>query len=511
MTRKEAQTLLDSLAERLEYYRSEKAITAYAPLNFDLKKRIEDLEEQIQNLRNLLAQSQAENIEFPNLARLKKLAFMDLEAQDKSEFIKVSYSFLKDCKNVVKDSVINAKTVHIGDVNYLEIDKINKADIDKKGNIILQDINGATIHIAVNNLTEVIEILQKQGKINEKMLEKLGQLPAQEFSDYDYFQIGMQAFKHNQYADTSLPLAGKNVDVLSKKALKKLFAQELVKKHFIKHRVSEKTDTTQKLKVLNLMSNGWVLKGTFLCLANVEQIRSVSSSAHTSKFFSFEDTKGLRTGITEFIQGNLIEQFEQMIAHIKQNLYLLRDIDTRTDDYQIPEKVFTELLANAFIHRDYHPQVLSPTKVELYPDRMEIYNAGQFPPEIDLEKIGEIANSVVINPEIVQLFFLHGLVETSAKGIKRSQEILKSRQMKPAVFEQTETYVKVTIYKQKKSNHLDYAYLLIDEKRISEFFDWAEKFEQNQNLTDIKQEFISGKYGNDFYERLKVLAKMIFV
>ncbi|MCC5944180.1 MAG: hypothetical protein JJT94_04545, partial [Bernardetiaceae bacterium] len=118
MTRKEAQTLLDSLYERLEYYRSEKAITAYAPLNFDLKKRIEDLEEQIQNLRNLLAQSQAENIEFPNLARLKKMAFMDLEAQDKSEFIKVSYSFLKDCKNVVKDSVINAKTVHIGDKIY---------------------------------------------------------------------------------------------------------------------------------------------------------------------------------------------------------------------------------------------------------------------------------------------------------------------------------------------------------------------------------------------------------
>ncbi|WP_027003041.1 NB-ARC domain-containing protein, partial [Hugenholtzia roseola] len=120
MNREQAQKIIDSLLERLEYYRSEKAMTAYAPLNFDLKKRIEELEVQIQNLRNLLAQSQAETINLPNLERLKKLAFMDLEKQDKEEFIKVYYSFLQDCKNVVKDSVINAQNVHIGDKIYYD-------------------------------------------------------------------------------------------------------------------------------------------------------------------------------------------------------------------------------------------------------------------------------------------------------------------------------------------------------------------------------------------------------
>ncbi|WP_027001516.1 hypothetical protein [Hugenholtzia roseola] len=118
MSKEQTQKILNSLLERLEYYRSEKAITAYAPFKFDLKKRIEELEVQIENLQNLLAQSQAETINLPNLERLKKLAFMDLEEQNKEEFIKVYHSFLQDCKNVVNNSVINAKNVQIGDNYY---------------------------------------------------------------------------------------------------------------------------------------------------------------------------------------------------------------------------------------------------------------------------------------------------------------------------------------------------------------------------------------------------------
>jgi hypothetical protein len=289
--------------------------------------------------------------------------------------------------------------------NLKKIGQLNEVKVDGNGNLVLQDINGSTIHISFNDLTEVMDILQKQGKITDKIGAELAKLADKHLSEYDIFLPSLYAFKHNQQADTSLPLAGKTVETLGKKNIKKLFAQERVKKHFQKHKITAKIDTTQKLKALNLMSNGLVLKGTFLCLASVEQIRSVSSNAHTSKFFTFEDTEGLRTGITEFVQGNLIEQFEQMIGHIKQNLYLVRDIDSRTEDYQIPEKVFTELLANAFVHRTYANETLYQTKVELYPNRLEIYNAGKFADEIELDKIGEIDNSVVINPEIVQLYF----------------------------------------------------------------------------------------------------------
>jgi hypothetical protein len=141
MKRNETEKLLNSLLERLEYYRNENVITAYAPLKFDLKKRIDDLEEQIENLRNLLMQSPAEEIDFPNLERLKKLAFMDVENQDKEEFMEVSYSFLQDCKNVVKDSVINAQgDVHIGDNNSSTVtNNRNNTVIGNQGNVHIGD------------------------------------------------------------------------------------------------------------------------------------------------------------------------------------------------------------------------------------------------------------------------------------------------------------------------------------------------------------------------------------
>ncbi len=78
----------------------------------------------------------------------------------------------------------------------------------------------------------------------------------------------------------------KTTDTLNNKPLKKLFARKRVKQYLCKHRVVSKSEIAKKLKALNLMTSGSVLKGTFLCLAEVEQIRSVSQNAQVAKFFS---------------------------------------------------------------------------------------------------------------------------------------------------------------------------------------------------------------------------------
>lgn len=331
-------------------------------------------------------------------------------------------------------------------------------------------------------------------------------------SEYDLFVNDIQQYQHNQFSTTSMPLIGKTVEQLDKKAVKKLFAQKRVKTHFAIHKIKNNTDTNQKLKALNLMTNGYVLKGTFLCLASMDQIRSVSQNANTSKFFVFEDKQGLRTAITEFVSGNLIEQFEQMLTHIKRNIYLIRNIDTRTEDYEIPEKVFTELLANAFVHRKYEPDVLTDIKVEIYPDRMEISNPGQFAENIDLKNIIDNNKSFIINPEIVQVFFLNNYVETAAKGIKRSQEALMSYGLPLATFEQKNGYVKVVIEKtkkQKNSEILDSAYKLIGEKDIAAYFALMETQTDNPILNNLQQEFIAGSVDDLFFNRLKVFTASV--
>lgn len=288
-----------------------------------------------------------------------------------------------------------------------------------------------------------------RNKIHWALLEFLRDLELRngEVSEYDLFNQDIERYKFNQISSTSQPLIGKTVDFLNKSALKKLFAQNRVKRHFSIHQVKNSVAAEAKLKSLQLMANGYVLKGTFLCLADTEQIRSVSHNAYLSKFFVFEDLKGMRTAVAEFVTGNLIGQFEAMLGHLKRHLYLHRNIDTRTEDFEIPETVFTELLANAFIHRTYESDVLTDIKVEIYPDRIEISNPGQFPESIDLKHTEDNNKSFVVNPEIVQTFFLHNFVETAAKGIARSQHTLASQRMEPAVFEQKKGYVNVIIYR----------------------------------------------------------------
>jgi predicted HTH transcriptional regulator len=331
-------------------------------------------------------------------------------------------------------------------------------------------------------------------------------------SDYDLFVIDIQRYQHNQFSTTSTPLVGKTVELLDKKAVKKLLAQKRVKTHFAIHKVKSNADTQQKLKALNLMTNGYVLKGTFLCLANMEQIRAVSQNANTSKFFVFEDKQGLRTAITEFVSGNLVDQFEQILNHIKRNIYLIRNIETRTEDYEIPEQVFTELLANAFVHRSYEADVLTDIKVEIYPDRMEISNPGQFADTIDLKNITDNNKSFIINPEIVQVFFLNNYVETASKGIKRSQEALLSYGLPLATFEQKNGYVKVVIPKIKKPQAhtlLDKAYTLIEQKDMAAYFALMDVQTDNPMLNTLREEFIAGAVNDLFFTRLKVFTASV--
>ncbi|WP_375561771.1 ATP-binding protein [Bernardetia sp. OM2101] len=388
--------------------------------------------------------------------------------------------------------------------------RIDEAEKDVNA-INLQENTEATLVQAKKRLEELQEEVRKL-KIN--LENNLGIVS--KYTDYDDFIIDVKHFTHNQKATTSLPLAGKTVETLDKNSLDKLFSLELVKRHFLLHNL-QTNDLNHRLKVLNLITNGLVLKGTFLCLSNIEQIRSVSQNAYISKFFVFEDNEGLRTFINEFVQGNLIEQFEQMIRHIKNNLYIIRDIETRTGDYQIPEKVFTELVANAFIHRSYEENVLNPTKVEIYPNRMEITNAGNFPDSIQIEDLQNSQytdTSFIINPEVVQVFFLHEFVETAGKGIKRSQAILENKKMKKAIFEQKIGYVKTTIYKNKPKDSNEYQlseiYALIDENRFIDVFEWLDN--QNINSSSIQQlksEFINGITDTNFSNRLKLLVKEI--
>jgi predicted HTH transcriptional regulator len=219
----------------------------------------------------------------------------------------------------------------------------------------------------------------------------------------------------------------------------------------------------------------------------------------------------MNTKVVKLVAGSLIQQFQQIIDHITGNLYLHRDIDTRTDDYEIPEKVFTELLANAFIHSNYADDAITGIKVEIYPDRMVFYNPGVIQENIR-QNLENNKISYIVNPEIVKLFFLHNIVETAGSGIARVQKTLNDYGMLPAKVEQKAGYVIVTVFKYKKPYidpqlELEKAYQLIEKQQIAEFFVFMERHIGNDDtLTTLQKQFIKGASDALFFNRLKAFA-----
>jgi tetratricopeptide (TPR) repeat protein len=273
-------------------------------------------------------------------------------------------------------------------------------------------------------------------------------------TELDEYRKNIRIIDTNRKASTSEVLIEKSLNDLDQDQLTGFFALERVRAQFLGN---ELNSIEGQLCHLDLLSPQNALKkGTFLCFG--KHIDGICPTA-SSKFFVFTDKKGVNPLKTEWVRGNLITQYEKMLEHLMKNLYLVRDIySDKKEDYEIPHSIFRELLANAFIHRDYSWDIKSSIQVELYPDRLEVKNPGTLPEEIDQEKLGEIDMSYARNIEIQLIFFLYKFVERAGKGIRILQETLKKEEFKPAVITDNKRgrYVKVIVYKKAVTKKEDY-------------------------------------------------------
>jgi predicted HTH transcriptional regulator len=271
-----------------------------------------------------------------------------------------------------------------------------------------------------NKTTPYIKLKQK---IEEKNIERKSEL--------DEFYLYTEIKELNQYAESSRAIVGKTVNGLDKKALNSLFKTEQTKNHFLKHKINRNASVETKLKELYLMSNGYVIKGTYLCLCSASEIRAINTTADYISFGVYDSLDRTKIKIADDFHGNLIYQFEQAESALLLALGSLQIIDLlkRISDYSIPAFVVRELIANAIVHRDYSENANIHTTIELYTDRFVVRNAGKFPDHINPDDIENI-QSKPINKEIARIFFLHGIVQKKGSVIQRVQTKLKEREKK---------------------------------------------------------------------------------
>ncbi|MBX7243575.1 MAG: hypothetical protein K1X92_17685 [Bacteroidia bacterium] len=275
--------------------------------------------------------------------------------------------------------------------------------------------------------------------------------PAQEDKLTEYQRISHK-ISHNRGIGTTGVLLDKTVADLEERELLRLFQQERVINELESNGI-DLYDTTvhQRLVALSLADNGHLFKGTFLCLGKRNQVSNLHYTAGESKFTHYKGTERSFILSMEDVKGCLIQQYERMMQLLRTNIPLSRDRNRNEDEYEIPMVAIRELVANAFVHRDYGQEVKSFIQIELYDDRLEIKSPGQLPEELNLVNI---EGTLLINPTIMAVFHLYKYVEKRGSGITQAQAALREKGLEMAKIENipSPAIVKVTIYRKQTQN-----------------------------------------------------------
>jgi len=117
-------------------------------------------------------------------------------------------------------------------------------------------------------------------------------------------------------------------------------------------------------------------------------------------------------------EGPVFEMLDQILAIVRQHTpvaSLFRGGLRRIDQPAYPEEAVREGLVNAFAHRDY-ADFSGSVAVDLYPEKLRIWNAGQLPPGIKVGDLKREHPSMPRNPDIVQVFWLREYMERVGRG-----------------------------------------------------------------------------------------------
>lgn len=144
---------------------------------------------------------------------------------------------------------------------------------------------------------------------------------------------------------------------------------------------------------------------------------------------------------------DIINNVEDSISFLKKHLRLEYHFPTgqlrRKEILEIPEDALREALVNAVTHRNYRAREISVT-VEIFDDRVEIYNFGVLPKKLKKSEFGK--KSVPRNKLIAQLMLRAKYIEKMGTGIKKMRRLVRQAKLNPIKFNFT-NFTTVTFYR----------------------------------------------------------------
>jgi ATP-dependent DNA helicase RecG len=194
--------------------------------------------------------------------------------------------------------------------------------------------------------------------------------------------------------------------------------KSFLQKALSKQRISESAagaDTLSLLKNLKLVNEqGELLLAALLLFGKEPDKYALSAYFKIGRFGqSHADLK-----FQDIVRGNILDMADK-VMDILDRLYLIRPISyrglQRIEGLEYPESALRESILNSIIHKDYSGTTIF---LSVYDDKLMIWNPGELPSTLSVEKLKEKHSSQPRNRLIADVFFMAGYIESWGRGIE---------------------------------------------------------------------------------------------
>lgn len=348
-----------------------------------------------------------------------------------------------------------------------ELKSILTKDI-KKEIIAFANTNGGKIYIGIDNNSNIIGIdnldnnLQSlTGMINEGIKPSLiehVQIKTEKYDNKDVIIVDIQSGPNKPYylADKGLKPSGvylrhgsSSIQVSDEIIRKMIFEhaslrfEEMISKNqnlsfeYLEKKFKDNNLIfgENKYKLLNIINDENKYTNLGLLLSD--------QCSYTIKCAIFNGTNKIEFRDRKEFAGSILKQVDDIFEYFELfnktsgKIIGLKRIDTR--DY--PEYSLRESLLNAVIHRSYYFD--SSIMVTLYDDKFEILSMGGLIDGITMKEIFKGVSSSR-NPNLANIFYRFGYVESFGTGIGRIMDSYAEYNKKP-IFDATENTFSITL------------------------------------------------------------------
>ena len=178
----------------------------------------------------------------------------------------------------------------------------------------------------------------------------------------------------------------------------------------------EDASPDELLEHLDLLHKGQLTNAAVLLFGKAPQRFLLTSEIRCAHFHGTEVAKPIPS--YQVYKGTAFDLVDQAVDFVLSKIAL--SVGTRAESvrapvtYEIPKEVVTEAIVNAVAHRDYTSN--GSVQVMLFTDRLEVWNPGQLPQPLTLEKLRVAHASVPGNPLLAKSLYLNQYIERMGTG-----------------------------------------------------------------------------------------------